>query len=647
MNADRVDSGADLDQGATSARDVHPNAAVPARLFSDDGMEKAWQQRFSATRVSLADPARDVPDRACYVSNANGRYELYCWDIAAGSHSVATDRPDGTSHGTLSADGATLLWFDDMDGDEFGQWQRQPFGSDPGSASPAMPGVAPGYPAGLEVGQHVVVAGFSDDDGTRVHLSTGDHEPTVVYQHAGDAGVDGLSRDETIWLLAHSEHGDSRYPALRALSVADGSVLGELDDSPGKGLSAITFSPVPGDQRVLVGHERRGRDELLIWNIATGEVEELQIDLPGDISGDFYPDGQSLLIVHTRAGRTTMHFYDLTDGSMVDLPAAAGVVSGALVRPDGTIWYRWSSAEQPGQLRALAPAATSDSTLLLPPGGAAPSSEPVTDLWVTGPGGDIHSLVARPAGWGAPAGQDRSNTALPTVFFLHGGPAAADEDSYDATRAAWLDAGFAVVQVNYRGSTGYGSSWRDALSERIGHTELADVAAVHDHLVAAGVVDPARSVLAGYSWGGFLTLLGLGIQPSRWAVGIGGVPVADYLQAYEDEMEPLRAYDRALFGGSPDEVRSAYVDSSPLTYIDQVSAPLLILAGENDPRCPIRQIDTYLDALGARAAAGSYTAPYAQYRYEAGHGSMVVAERIRQVACEISFTREALGMPNA
>ncbi|SDO87529.1 Dipeptidyl aminopeptidase/acylaminoacyl peptidase [Nakamurella panacisegetis] len=619
----------------------HPNAAVPDRLFADDAMELTWRQRFSATRMSLADPARDVPERAVYVSNANGRYELYCWDIATGTHTMATERSDGTSHGTLSADGSTLYWFDDTAGDEFGQWQRQPFGSGPGSASLVLPTVDPGYSAGLEVGQQVIVAGFSDDDGTRIHLSLRGGEPAVVYRHAGDAGVDTLSRDESIWVLAHSEHGDSRYPALRALAVTDGSVLAELDDTPGKGLSAITFSPVAGDQRVLVGHERRGRDELLLWDVSTGATTELAIDLPGDITGDFYPDAQSLLIVHTRAGRTTMHRYHLASGTLTDLPASPGVVSGALVRPDGAVWYRWSSAEQPGQLRTLEPGAAADATLLLPPGGIAPTSQPVTDLWVDGPGGPIHSLIARPAGWGAPADEEHSNRPLPTVFFLHGGPASADEDSYDATRAAWLDAGFVVVNVNYRGSTGYGSAWRDAISQRVGHTELADVAAVHDHLVVTGVVDPNRCVLAGYSWGGFLTLLGLGIQPSRWSAGIGGVPVADYLQAYEDEMEPLRAYDRALFGGSPDEVPLAYVDSSPLTYVDQVVAPVLILAGENDPRCPIRQIDTYLDALAAHGT------PYAQYRYDAGHGSMVVQERIRQVACEIAFARTTLGLPGA
>ena len=130
-------------------------------------------------------------------------------------------------------------------------------------------------------------------------------------------------------------------------------------------------------------------------------------------------------------------------------------------------------------------------------------------------------------------------------------PRPADQDSYHPERATWLEAGFAVVQVNYRGSTGYGSQWRDALTERIGHTELADIAAVHDHLVSTGVVDAAASVIVGASWGGYLTLLALGSQPDRWAAGVAAVPLADLVAAYEQEMEPLRAYDRALFGGSP------------------------------------------------------------------------------------------------
>jgi dipeptidyl aminopeptidase/acylaminoacyl peptidase len=605
----------------------HPVATVPDRLFDDPAAEERWRRRFTAVRAGLPHRARDAADRTWYACTATGRSEIWCWDVSADRHLAATDRSDGTTSATLSADGSTLWWFDDHDGDEFGSWRAQPFGTGPApSAAPALAGVPPGYPAGVEVGRRVVLAGFADDDGSRVHLSVGDGPSRVVYRHAEDASVGALTTDETIWVLAHTEHGDARYPALRAISVADGRVLAELSDAPGRGLDPLAVSPIAGDQRVLVGHERRGRDELLLWDPVTGAATELALALPGDLDADFTPDGTALLVLHTHAGRTTVHRYDLASGSLTALPTARGVVAGATARPDGAVWYRWTDGASAGRLRALS-ADGVDRELFRPPGEPAPGSEPVRDIWVEGPGGPIHAFLATPG----------RGSSFPAVFCVHGGPAAADEDSFDPARAAWLDAGFAVVQVNYRGSTGYGSAWRDALTERVGHVELADIAAVHDHLVAAGVVDRARSVITGYSWGGYLTLLALGVQPRRWAAGVAGVPVADYPAAYEDEMEPLRAYDRALFGGSPAEVPEAYRDSSPLTWVDRVRAPVLVLAGENDPRCPIRQIDNYLDALAARGA------DYAVYRYDAGHGSGVVAERIRQLACGIAFVRNVLG----
>jgi dipeptidyl aminopeptidase/acylaminoacyl peptidase len=100
-------------------------------------------------------------------------------------------------------------------------------------------------------------------------------------------------------------------------------------------------------------------------------------------------------------------------------------------------------------------------------------------------------------------------------------------------------------------------------------------------------------------------------------------------------MEQLRAFDRALFGGSPEQCPQVYRASSPLTYVEAVAAPVLVLAGENDPRCPIRQVDTYLAAL---ADAGR---PHEVSRFDAGHGSLVVDEMMRHAATEIEFARRA------
>ncbi|MCW2582198.1 MAG: peptidase prolyl oligopeptidase active site domain protein, partial [Klenkia sp.] len=580
-----------------------------------------WQARFRAPRVSLPDWAEDAPQRCLFASDVTGVVEQYTWDRDTGEQRQVTDRANGTLAATISPDGESIWWFADTDGDEFGVWRRQPFTG--GEDVVAVPEVGPAYPAGLEIGRRLVAIGRSTDDGSELWLAPVGGTPTVCYSTPDTAAVDGLSHDDDLVVISHSEPGDPRYPALRVFDVAaflaagggqttadSPWVVAEKWDGEGRGLHALGFAPVPGDRRLLVGHERRGREELLIWDVATDTETEVVLDLPGDVTAGWYPDGSALLVGHDHAARSELYRHDLTTGELTRLETPPGVVRGATARPDGSVELAWSSSERPPVIRRA-----DGPVVLAAPGDEPPAAYPVEDRWVPGPGGDVHALLVRPAG---PA-------PYATAFLVHGGPESADDDSYRARRAAYVDAGYAVVHVNYRGSSGYGSAWRDALTGNPGPTELEDVAAVYDSLVAEGVVDPTRTLLTGGSWGGFLTLLGLGTQPERWTAGIAEVPVADYLAAYEDEMEGLRAYDRALFGGSPEEVHDVYVRSSPLTYVDAVAAPVLVVAGANDPRCPIRQIDNYLGELERLGKQ------HEVYRFDAGHGSLVIEETIRQV----------------
>jgi dipeptidyl aminopeptidase/acylaminoacyl peptidase len=601
---------------------THPAAVVPNPLFTDTEKEARWRARFTAPRMTAPSWAENAPDRNLYLSNASGTWEIYAWDRSTDARRKVTTRPNGTSHGRISPDGQAIWWFADHDGDEFGRWVSEPFTADGSDAWAAVDGVPAGYSAGLEIGDDVTAVGVSTDDGTSVWLARKGGVAEVVYSHENDGGLDALSKDESLLVISHSEHGDSRHPALRVLSVETGATVADKWDGEGKGLGAISFSPVLGDNRVLVLHERRGREELLLWDVAADTESEVVIDLPGEIVADWYPDATALLVVHTFEARNTLYRYHLMTGELSLLDTPHGSIGSASVRPDGTVEYSWSSAAHPPVVRALSPDGV-ERVLLESDGPKAPGSQDVADVFVDGPGGRVHALVARPAG--APDGP------LPTVFSLHGGPQSADEDRFSAYRAVWLDAGFAVVHVNYRGSTGYGSAWRDAIEGRPGLTELEDVAAVHDWAVGTGFADPAKCVVNGASWGGYLSLLALGTQPERWAVCTSMIPVADYLAAYEDEMEPLRAFDRALFGGSPEELPDLYRECSPLTYVDAVRAPVLVLAGENDPRCPIRQVDNYLDRLAEHGAV------YEVYRWNAGHGSLVIEESLKQTVAEVSF----------
>lgn len=618
---------ADPSPALPHSTDATKGTADPTATMPD------WEKRFRAPRIGLPEWAEYAPDRSLFVSNATGTFELYTWDRATGTQRQATDRPHGTTDGTLSPDGEWVWWFSDTDGDEFGVWMRQPFAGGPDE--PAVPGLAPSYPGGLAISRDgtVVVGCSTDEDGSTVHVARPGQPPVEIYRHRESAGVGDLSHDGSLIAIEHTEHGDAMHSAIRVVRP-DGTTVAELDDTNGGteelGLSVMGFAPVDGDSRLLVGHQRRGRWEPMIWDPLTGGETALEIDLPGDVGADWYPDGSALLVEHEYQARSELWRYELaTPPAGADAQGApltrvetpAGTVSGATARPDGTVEFLWSSAAQPPEVRS-----TAGTVVLDPPGMKAPGSVPVTDAWVDGPGGRIHALVQQPPGAGP----------FPTVFEIHGGPTWHDSDAFASSPAAWVDHGFAVVRVNYRGSTGYGRAWTDALKHRVGLIELEDIAAVREWAIASSLADPQRLVLAGGSWGGYLTLLGLGTQPDAWALGLAAVPVADYVTAYHDEMEALKAMDRTLLGGTPEEVPERFEASSPLTYVDAVRAPVYISAGVNDPRCPIQQVENYVQRLEKRGH------PHEVYRYDAGHGSLVVEERIKQVRLELDFAHRHL-----
>jgi dipeptidyl aminopeptidase/acylaminoacyl peptidase len=199
------------------------------------------------------------------------------------------------------------------------------------------------------------------------------------------------------------------------------------------------------------------------------------------------------------------------------------------------------------------------------------------------------------------------------VVNAHGGPTFQDYDLWHTFTASLVDLGYVTVNVNYRGSTGYGSEWRNALKGRLGFIELEDITAVVDHLVTEGIVDPQRVSIAGGSWGGFVTLMALGTQPERWRSGAALVPVADQVKCAEVSPPFMQAYLDALIGGTMDDAREQYIASSPISYVADVQAPVFLSAGVNDPRCPVEQVDTYADALRALGGDVHY------HRIDTGH----------------------------
>ena len=190
------------------------------------------------------------PDHCIFVSNASGTFEIYTWDRTTGATQQVTTRATGTTLGTIDPTGEWIWWFDDRDGDEFGIWRKIPFDyALTGGSSPpeAVPGLPPSYPSGLSLGPDgLAIIGRSTDVGAALYAAMPDHDARLLYSHAQHASVIALSRDGTLVAIEHSEHGDTRHPALRVLKVADGAAVADLFDGPGdSGLPLVVGSNRP------------------------------------------------------------------------------------------------------------------------------------------------------------------------------------------------------------------------------------------------------------------------------------------------------------------------------------------------------------------------------------------------------------------
>jgi dipeptidyl aminopeptidase/acylaminoacyl peptidase len=393
--------------------------------------------------------------------------------------------------------------------------------------------------------------------------------------------------------------------------------LGDLRDE-GMSLTAWRWSPIAGDQRIAIVHERYGDDRPAIWDLARNEIREPSLDVNGSIEvQDWWPDGSALLLVNLFEGRARLLRFDLVTEVLAELPTPPGVVWRALVRPDGVVWYRHARGDrQPLILDEH------EREVVVPDGDRAPSGRPYTSWHFENPAGQrVHGFYVTP----------EDDGPHPVIMRVHGGPTSLDVDSWQPEVQAYVDAGFALGMVNYRGSAGYGREWRDAIIGDIGRPELEDVNAGLADLVARGIADPKRAVILGWSWGGYTTVMELGKHPELWACGVAGIPVGDYEAGYEELSPLLQAYDRALLGGAPADVPELMRDRNPIHFAENVRAPVLFIIGENDSRCPFRQAMLYVDRLKARGH------PHEVYTFSTGHGSFDVHEEVGQQRVILDF----------
>jgi dipeptidyl aminopeptidase/acylaminoacyl peptidase len=397
-------------------------------------------------------------------------------------------------------------------------------------------------------------------------------------------------------LIANRSDIMRAHGAVYEVDVATGAAKRLTPDEAGAYNAATDLSP-DGRWLSLTTETASGERQAAIMQVGTGKIRLL---LPGNweqSAGRFSPDGHTVLAVSNVDGRDTVVSYDLGRHRVETLPLPPGINSdpffGTLpaFSPDGsTLLFPHQSGSEPLEYWSYERSSGRSSPVTHM--ASLPSARlPRTQIvhYRSADGTVISAIL-----W-MPYNLNRDGTA-PAVVHPHGGPTGQTKDSFDRLPIALASRGYVVLAPNPRGSTGYGRAFMEGNKRDLGGGDLEDEVAGADFLVATGYVDSKRIGITGGSYGGFMTLMAVAKTPDRWAAAVDWYGIVNWTTMYERGSPQLRHYQSGLIG-DPVADRDVYARVSPLTYLGQTRAPLLVLQGENDIRVPKEESEQIVDYL--------------------------------------------------
>jgi len=184
----------------------------------------------------------------------------------------------------------------------------------------------------------------------------------------------------------------------------------------------------------------------------------------------------------------------------------------------------------------------------------------------------------------------------PGLVLAHGGPEAQFTNMWNPYVQFLVSNGFVVIAPNFRGSTGYGRRYQRMSDKDLGGGDLMDTVAAAKYLRESGLVDPDKIGIYGASYGGYMSMMALTKYPDVWTAGVTVVGFFNWKTEYETEREFLRYYD-AHKVGTPESNPEFYYERSPINFLDKIKAPVLILHGAKDPRCPVTEAYQVIELL--------------------------------------------------
>ena len=371
------------------------------------------------------------------------------------------------------------------------------------------------------------------------------------------------------------------------------------------------------------------RSRKLTYRETPDEVEVESVELSHD--------GRWLAWTTNEGGYSRLFVRDLSSGELrpaPELPRGVYGIDWATGAPVAVISVRspslagdlWTWDARTGALQRATQSAAAGldlSRMIVPERVSFPARDGVT----------LHGLLYRPAGLAAGA-------RPPVLLGVHGGPTAQARPVFNAGHQYLLARGIAVLDLNYRGSTGYGKRYARLNDGRLRAGEYLDMEDAVVWLDKQGHADGARAAVMGGSYGGYLTMAALTRLPDRFRAGVAFVGVSNWVTALSGASPELKAGDRIEYGDIDSaEERTFFESISPITHVANVRAPAMVLHGANDPRDPVTESDQFVRAIRERGGEVEYL------RFpDEGHGIRKLANRTTAYRRIAAFLERTLGV---
>jgi dipeptidyl aminopeptidase/acylaminoacyl peptidase len=588
------------------AQTMNTPREIPLRDFFDN-------PKFSHAAIS--------PDgkRLAFLSPENDRLNIWVCEISDGlasARAITHDKTRGISSYVWTRDGSYILFEQDRGGDENFHLYR---------ADPSNPNTNP-FDLTPHEGTRAQIIDLPRDrpDEALIALNVRDKRYFDVYEIDIRSGKFRLLErnpgDVDEWFA--DGHGIIRACAaqagtkteIRVRESASGPfrLLATYSDEEGANIHG--FSP-DGASLYISSARNSNTERLVSLDLKTGKESVIDEDPEYDVSEVVISD-QTNELLGVGYNRDRLTYKALQEQFASDLRALEKAHDGEIyfrgsTRDEKQWIITYNSPDDPGATYLYDRETRQAQFLYRPrpwlPRDALAEVKPIS--FQSRDGLTLHGYLTLPKGVEA--------RNLPTVLVVHGGPWARDHWGYDPETQFLANRGFAVLQINYRGSSGYGKAFLHAGDRQWGAKMLDDLIDGAEWAVSQGFADKDRLAIYGASYGGYATLAALAFRPAVFACGIDYVGISNLL-TFMNTMPPYWETFRDIMYkrvGDPNADREFLISRSPLFAADKIQAPLLVAQGYNDPRVNHAEAEQIVEALKARGTPVEYLV-----KMDEGHG---------------------------